>query len=128
MVNWAICFNVRPEQDVVIARGKSPGLDPSAYPPEVPTHVSRQASTAALLIDATRPWPYPPVSLPRKEFMERAKEIWEELGFPELKPRMPWFGYSLGAWTADDQEEAELALRGDHFITGEKAKSRRVKA
>jgi 4-hydroxy-3-polyprenylbenzoate decarboxylase len=80
------------------------------------------------LIDATRPWPYPPVSLPRKEFMERAKEIWEELGLPELKPRMPWFGYSLGAWTPDDQEEAELALRGDHFITGEKAKTRRVKA
>jgi 4-hydroxy-3-polyprenylbenzoate decarboxylase len=34
------------------------------------------------------------VSLPRKEFMERAKEIWEELGLPEVKPRMPWYGYS----------------------------------
>jgi len=34
-----------------------------------------------------------------KRIMERAKEFWEELGFPELKPRMPWYGYSLGAWT-----------------------------
>lgn len=127
MVNWAICFNVRPDQDVAIAQGKSPGLDPSAYPPGVPTQVSRVSSTSALLIDATRPWAYPPVSLPRKEFMENAKEIWEELGFPELTPKMPWYGYSLGAWTAEDEEEAELAVRGQHFATGEKAKNRRVK-
>jgi UbiD family decarboxylase len=128
MINWAICFNVRPDQDVSIAQGKSPGLDPSAYPPGVPTHVSRVASTSALLINATRPWAYPPVSLPRKEFMENAKEIWEELGLPELTPRMPWYGYSLGAWTAEDEEEAELAVRGQYFATGEKAKKRRTKA
>ena len=127
MINWAICFNVRPEEDVVIARGKSPGLDPSAYPPGVPTHISRAQSTYALLINATRPWPYTPVSLPRKEFMEKAKEIWQELELSPLKPRVPWYGYSLGAWEAEDEEEAELALRGEHFITGEKAKSRRVK-
>jgi hypothetical protein len=41
---------------------------------------------------------------------------------------MPWFGYSLGAWTPLDEEEAELALRGEHFRTGEKAKQERVKA
>jgi UbiD family decarboxylase len=128
MINWAICFNVRPDQDVSIAQGKSPGLDPSAYPPGVPTHVSRVASTSALLINATRPWAYPPVSLPRKEFMENAKEIWEELGLPELTPRMPWYGYSLGAWTGEDEEEAELAVRGQYFATGEKAKKRRTKA
>ena len=82
---------------------------------------------AAIVIDATRPWPYPPVSLPRKEFMEKSKAIWEELGLPALKPRMPWYGYSLGAWTKEDEEEAETALKGEHFVTGEKAKARRVK-
>lgn len=127
MINWAICFSVRPDQDVAVAKGKSPGLDPSAYPPGIPTHESRMASTSALLIDATRPWPYTPVSLPRKEFMERSKAIWEELGLPPLKPRTPWYGYSLGAWTKEDEEEAELALKGEHFVTGEKAKARRVK-
>ncbi len=127
MINWAICFNVVPDKDVVIAKGKSPGLDPSAYPPGIPTQVSRLNPMSALLIDATRPWPYPPVSLPRKEFMERAKALWEELGLPALKPRMPWHGYSLGAWTEEDEEEAELALRGEHFVTGEKAKLRRKK-
>ena len=59
--------------------------------------------------------------------MEKSKAIWEELGLPKLKPRMPWYGYSLGAWTSEDEEEAELALKGEHFLTGEKAKSRRVK-
>jgi 4-hydroxy-3-polyprenylbenzoate decarboxylase len=127
MINWAICFNVRPDQDVVIAKGKSPGLDPSAYPPDVAPHEQKMASTSALLINATRPWPYPPVSLPRKEFMERSKAIWEELGLLPLKPRNPWYGYSLGAWTKEDEEEAELALKGEHFVTGEKAKNRRVK-
>jgi 4-hydroxy-3-polyprenylbenzoate decarboxylase len=59
--------------------------------------------------------------------MENAREIWEELGLPELKPRMPWFGYSLGAWTSEDEEEAEMAVRGQYFATGEKAKKRRQK-
>ena len=58
------------------------------------------------LINAVRPWPYTPVSLPKKEFMERSKQIWEELELPPLKPRMPWYGYSLGAWTPEDEEEA----------------------
>jgi hypothetical protein len=30
------------------------------------------ADCSALLFDATRKWPYPSVSLPRKEFMENA--------------------------------------------------------
>jgi 3-polyprenyl-4-hydroxybenzoate decarboxylase len=127
MINWAISFNVIPDKDVMVVKGKSPGLDPSCYPPGVPTHVARQTPGSALLIDATRPWPYTPVSLPRKEFMERSKEIWEELGLPKLKPRMPWHGYSLGDWTQQDIEEAELALKGDYWITGEKAKGKRVK-
>ena len=49
MINWAICFNVRPEKDVAVVQGKSPGLDPSAYPPGVPTHVSRMASSSCAL-------------------------------------------------------------------------------
>jgi len=127
MINWAICFNVVPDKDVAVAKGKMGGLDPSAVPPTASNQEKRRAEMTALLIDATRPWPYLPVSLPRKEFMESAKALWEELGLPPLKPRRPWYGYSLGVWSKEDEEEAELALRGDHFITGEKAKSRRIK-
>ncbi len=127
MINWAICFNVVPDKDVAITKGKTGGLDPSAAPPTASSEEKRKVEMTALLINATRPWPYLPVSLPRKEFMEGAKALWEELGLPTLKPRMPWYGYSLGVWSEEDEEEAQLALRGDHFITGEKARGRRTK-
>lgn len=127
MVNWAICFNVRPEEDIMIAKGKPPGLDPSAHPPGRESLEVRMASIGALLINAVRPWPYTPVSLPRKEFMQKSKAIWEELGLPALKPRMPWYGYSLGAWTEEDEEEAALAVKGDYFVTGEKQTKQRIK-
>jgi len=127
MVNWAICFGARPEEDIAIAKGKAPGLDPSAHPPGMESLEVRMASIGALLINAVRPWPYTPVSLPRKEFMEKSKAIWEELGLPSLRPRMPWYGYSLGAWTKEDEEEAELAVRGDYFATGAKQTKQRVK-
>jgi 4-hydroxy-3-polyprenylbenzoate decarboxylase len=102
-------------------------LDPSAHPPGVESLQARMASIGALLINAVRPWPYTPVSLPRKEFMEKSKEIWEELGLPPLKPRMPWHGYSLGAWTKQDEDEAELAVKGEHFVTGKKQSGQREK-
>ena len=127
MVNWAICFNARPEEDILIAKGKAPGLDPSAHPPGKESLEVRMASIGALLINAVRPWPYTPVSLPRREFMEKSKAIWQELGLPALKLRMPWYGYSLGAWSQEDEQEAELAVQGDYFVTGEKQSKQRVK-
>ena len=111
----------------MIAKGKAPGLDPSAHPPGRESLEVRMASIGALLINAVRPWPYTPVSLPRREFMEKSKAIWEELGLPALKPRMPWYGYSLGAWSQEDEQEAELAIKGDYFVTGEKQTKQRVK-
>src|SRR6266536_21616 len=128
MINWAICYSMRPDEDVAIVKGKSPGLDPSTYPPGMESEEKRLSSTSALLINAVRPWPYTPVSLPKKEFMERSKQIWEELELPPLKPRMPWYGYSLGAWAKADEEEAELAVTGDYFQTGENRTTQRKKA
>ena len=52
--------------------------------------------------------------------MRNALKIWEEEGLPSIVPKVPWYGYSLGYWTAEDQEEAELALKGEHYKTGEK--------
>jgi 4-hydroxy-3-polyprenylbenzoate decarboxylase len=127
MINWAICYSCIPADDVVIANGKMPGLDPSTYPPGMEGEGKRPGSTSALLINAVRPWPYTPVSLPKREFMERSKQIWEELELPPLKPRMPWYGYSLGAWTQQDENEADLAVKGEYFVTGEKQTQHRVK-
>jgi 4-hydroxy-3-polyprenylbenzoate decarboxylase len=92
------------------------------------TEEKRPTSTSALLINAVRPWPYTPVSLPKREYMERSKQIWEELELPPLKPRMPWYGYNLGAWSQQDEEEAALAVAGDYFVTGTKQTGQRKKA
>ncbi len=82
---------------------------------------------SAILIDATRKWGYSPTSLPKKEFMERARKIWEEEGLPSLTPRVPWYGSSLGYWPKEFEEEAELALKGEHYKTGEKLAQDRTK-
>jgi len=85
------------------------------------------ATGAAMLIDATRKWDYPPVSLPKKEYMERARQLWERLELPKLKPQDPWFGYNLGLWSDEDEAEAELAVKGEHYQTGEKRLRQRVR-
>jgi 4-hydroxy-3-polyprenylbenzoate decarboxylase len=78
------------------------------------------ARSTALLIDATMPWGYPPLSLPKREYMERAIEMWRDLQLPALNLKEPWWGYSLGHWTDEEEKEAELAVKGRHYETGEK--------
>ena len=80
-----------------------------------------------MLIDATLKEDFPPISLPKREYMERAKVIWEELGLPKLKPEAPWFGYSLGEWPEELERAAERAVKGEYFETGEELAKRRRK-
>src|SRR5258707_1589166 len=80
------------------------------------------------LIRQRGPFDAPPVSLPAKQYMERAKEIWEQLQFPKLTPRKPWHGYELGDWSERDREEAQWAVEGDYYKTGERAKKERKPA
>ncbi len=124
-VNWALSFRTQPERDSRFVPARIPALDPSATPPSEQDYAYMQSPGTSLLIDATRKWAYPPVSLPRKEFMERARQLWEEEGLPPLAPKVPWHGYSLGYWTRENEEEAELALRGGHLQTGEKLAKQR---
>jgi protein-tyrosine-phosphatase len=59
--------------------------------------------------------------------MERAREIWlDELGLPDLDPQMPWYGYSLGEWNDRLAEEAQRAVEGRYFETGEELVGQRV--
>ncbi|MBI2955615.1 MAG: UbiD family decarboxylase [Chloroflexi bacterium] len=126
-VAWALCYRMQPHRDLSVAQGRTAGLDPSAVPPSEKLHLTTRPQTSTLLVDATRKWGYPPTSLPAKQFMERARQIWEEEGLPTLSPKMPWYGSSLGYWPDEIAEEAELALRGDHYITGEKLAKNRIK-
>jgi len=59
--------------------------------------------------------------------MENAARIWEELGLPKIVKKYPWYGYSLGQWDEELQEEADLALKGDHHITGDKLAKQKLK-
>jgi 4-hydroxy-3-polyprenylbenzoate decarboxylase len=78
-------------------------------------------------LDATLKEDFPPVSLPKRPYMERAKAIWEELGLPPLKPEAPWFGYSLGEWPEELDEAAARAVKGDYFENGREMATRRRK-
>jgi UbiD family decarboxylase len=111
---WAMGYRSRPQRDVQIFHGMDVGHGPR--------HDERgtSADDAAVMWDATLKEPFPPISLPKREFMERARGIWEELGLPALRPKQPWFGYSLGDWNPELDLEAEMAVRGDYWQTGEK--------
>lgn len=126
-VNWAMGFRMQPHRDILVVPGRNAGLDPSGRKPGLDTG-KESGELSALLINATMKWDFPPVSLPRKDLMENAKKIWEELGLPALNPKVPWFGYELGQWTEENRQEADLALKGDHYQTGEKLEKERRKA
>jgi len=116
---WAMSYRANPGLDLQILHHRDQGHGPR----------SKRAGgeDASVLIDATMKEDFPPVSLPKREFMERARKIWEELGLPKLKPESPWFGYSLGEWSDEFDRAAELAVRGDYFETGRQLVSRRRK-
>ena len=127
-VLWALSYSMQPHRDVEIVRGKVPRLDPSVTPSEDPrqfTYPDGQG-TSTMLINACREHPYLPVSLPRQDFMDAAKERWASLGLPALDLQTPWFGYPLTQWTDENQEEAEFAVTGQYFKTGEKLVGRRT--
>ncbi|MFQ5842968.1 MAG: UbiD family decarboxylase [Thermodesulfobacteriota bacterium] len=122
-VNWAMTFRMQPHRDIHVMRGRAGGLDYSAYRPGAPSEerlYPEGLGASSLLIDATLRWPYPPLSLPKKEYMEHALEIWNELGLGPLKLKAPWYGYHLGYWTKDDEENAELIAKGDYRAVGKK--------
>ncbi len=68
-----------------------------------------------MLINALLKGEFAPVALPKREFMENAKLIWERLGLPELKPETPWHGYDLGVWPDNLARQAEMASRSEYF-------------
>ena len=69
--------------------------------------------------------PAPPVSLPGRAFMERARVLWEELGLPPLRPEPPWHGYALGDWSEKWEDDARAAAAGRYRETARRAAGRR---
>jgi 4-hydroxy-3-polyprenylbenzoate decarboxylase len=98
-------------------------FDPSIAPPEAlpeqDASWQRMPECSHLLVNATMKWDYPPISLPKQEFMERALQIWQEEKLPQLKLKKPWWGYNLGFWTPEEDEQAELATKGEYLRVGD---------
>ncbi len=106
---WAMSYRARPHKDIEILQHKNEGHGPRS---------TIDSEDSAALIDATLKETFPPISLPKQEFMERAAQIWDELGLPKLKPEAPWHGYDLGEWTEEMEIMAQRAVRGDYWETG----------
>ena len=119
---WAVAYRSQPYRDAEIVDSPLFALDPSVAPSGQSRGLTSgtPARSSALLIDATMPWAYPPLSLPKRQYMERAIEMWRSLQLPSLNLKEPWWGYSLGYWTPEEEKEAELAVQGRHYETGEK--------
>ena len=129
-VMWALVTRVQPHRDVLVFRGKIAALDPSAAPLNAPTserEFPESRGTSVLLVDATMKWPYPPIALPKEEYMRNALKIWKEAGLPKLTPKKPWYGYSLGYWPKEYENEAKLAIEGRHYETGKKLRKKSSK-
>jgi UbiD family decarboxylase len=118
-VVWGLSMRVRPDEDISIERHRTSALDPASAPfdediSDEERNYPGRTGDSAVLVDATLPWDYPPISLPRREYMEDALALWEELGYPDLELVEPWYGRSLGAWSDEDRRNADAATEGDY--------------
>jgi 4-hydroxy-3-polyprenylbenzoate decarboxylase len=111
---WAMSYRCQPQHDLVVVPYKHPGHGPRDG-----------GETAAVLINATLKGTYAPVALPKREFMERARAIWERLGLPALKPESPWHGYDLGYWPDELERQARMATASDYFALGRETGNQR---
>jgi 4-hydroxy-3-polyprenylbenzoate decarboxylase len=107
---WAMAYRMNPVEDVQLVPHRGQGHGPKRE------HDQEEDST--LLMDATMKGDMPPLALPKREYMERAKTIWNELGFGPLRPQPPWFGYSLGDWLPQWDEAAKRAALGCYLENG----------
>ena len=68
-VFWSMAYRANPVEDVHVVPHRSSGHGPKS---------GRVPNDSSLLIDATLKAPFPPLALPTREYMERARKIWDE--------------------------------------------------
>ena len=100
-VFWSMAYRCNPIEDVHVIPYRTGGHGPKS---------GKRAEDSTMLIDATAKHVMPPLALPKKEFMERARTIWEDLGLPALTPQPPWHGYTLGDWSETWDTFAQRAV------------------
>lgn len=115
-VLWALAFRCNPREDLVVLPYRAHGHAPAEKGMEIDSTV---------LINATQKGPMPPVALPAEDYMRQAKDLWESLHLPALRPQTPWFGYSLGVWEDAWQTAADNAAASAWQVNGESTWNRR---
>ncbi|RPJ47743.1 MAG: UbiD family decarboxylase [Betaproteobacteria bacterium] len=108
---WALAFRMNPAEDLQVLKHRSGGHGPERE------HETDQED-ATLLIDATAKEILPPFALPKREYMERSRKIWEEMGLPKLRPQPPWFGSPVGDWLPEWDEGGRRAATGGYLENG----------
>ena len=108
---WVLSYRCNPAIDMEVLKHRDQGHGPRSQ--------RNGGEDASVLFDATLKENFPPISLPKREFMENARKIWEELGLPPLKPQSPWFGTSLGEWDESFDVMAKRAVESDYWVTGD---------
>lgn len=114
---WSMAYRSSPELDVQIIRHRSKGHGARVD--------QRSTEDSALLIDATRKGPAPPLALPREKYMADARQLWERLGLPPLTPQSPWFGFEMGVWSESWEKAAVQAVSGRYLENGVASYQRR---
>ena len=104
---WAMSYRCQPQHDMRMLDYKDAGHGPKGPRDD--------GESASVLINALLKGDSAPVALPRKEFMENARAIWERIGLPRLEPQSPWHGYTLGLWPAELARQAEMATKSEYF-------------
>ncbi len=114
---WAMAYRCNPILDMQVLPHRDQGHGPRSK--------RNNGEDGSVLYDATLKEDFPPISLPKREFMENAANIWDEIGLPKLKPQEPWFGYSLGEWGDDFDEAAKMATDSEYWAYGKRIAQRR---
>jgi UbiD family decarboxylase len=109
-VFWSMAYRANPVEDVLVVPHRSSGHGPKS---------GRRGNDASLMIDATLKQAFPPLALPTRDYMERARAIWDELGLPALSPQPPWHGYTLGDWNETWETYAQRAVSGGWEQSGQ---------
>jgi 4-hydroxy-3-polyprenylbenzoate decarboxylase len=117
-VLWSLAYRTNPLDDMHIMPNRG-GVQGAQY--------SGNKTDSGLLVDATRKRPMPPLALPTREFMEHARDLWEELGLPALTVQAPWHGYALGDWTDTWEMFARRTTAGEWEQSGRETLQRQRK-
>ncbi len=117
-VFWSLAYRSNPSEDVQILKYRDGGHGPKG---------GAKSTDGTMLIDATLKAKSAPLALPKREFMENAKALWERLNLPPLTPEAPWHGYSLGDWNEEWDDLAATAARGGYLENGLRSEKLREK-